>query len=154
MPEPKVKLQLSLSTALVRRLDYEAARRGPGLDRSALVEALVVEHVQLPAGWVVGGGGAEPPRAIESSAAERREGSESGRYKTTLHLTVLTARSLGVYSAWFGLDRGDVVDQLIREHVTPWDLYDPRESYLTSRRKDRRTGDAQLSVSGADQAVA
>ena len=150
----KVKLQLSVEGALVRRVDYDLARRGPGLDRSGLVESLVNEHLSIPVGLIAGGDGLDSPLAIESSAAVRPADGQLERYKTTLHLSASAARRLGVYAAWNRLDRGDVVSALIREHITPWETYDPRESYLTSRRKDRRNGDAQLSVSGADQAVA
>lgn len=140
----KKKLTLSIETALNRRLDFEAAVRGKGHDRSSIVEALISGHISLPADWqqFAVEGEATPQRTADKAPARQRE-------KTTFYFSPMAARLLGLHAQLAEADRSEIVERLIREHVAPWDVYDPRDSYVASRRKSRQSEEAEISSSVA-----
>ena len=141
---PKKKLTLSIDPALNQRLDFEAARAGKGHDRSSIVDALIIEHVHLPDDWR---GFPDMPSATPEQAEDKP--SPRQREKTTFYLSAMASRLLGLHSHIVEADRSSIVERLIREHVTPWDLYDPREKFVTSRRNGRQSEAASISPTAA-----
>lgn len=143
----KKKLTLSIDPMLNRRLDLQAALAGKGCDRSSIVDGLILGHIQLPVDWQdfpdTGPITPEPP---DDKASPRQ------REKTTFYVTVKAARVLGLHSQLAETNRSRVVEALIETHVPPWDVYDPREKYLSSYRKGRQSEVAQIS-STADVAA-
>ena len=137
---PKKKLTLSIDAELNRRLDLQATFSGKGHDRSSIVDALVVEHIQLPDDWKhhLAPASASPDRTDDKPSPRQRE-------KTTFYLSAQAALILGLHAQLTEADRSSIVEGLIRDHVTPWDLYDPREKYLTSRSKGRQSGADSIS---------
>jgi hypothetical protein len=140
----KKKLTLSIDPALNRRLDFQAAVDGKGHDRSSIVDALVVAHIRLPDDWqdFPDAPDATPEPPDDKASPHRRE-------KTTFYLGVKAARMLGLHAQLAEKSRSRVVEALIEDHVTPWDVYDPREKFLSSYRKDRRSEAAEISLAVA-----
>jgi hypothetical protein len=56
----------------------------------------------------------------------------------------MAARILGLHAQLAERDKSSVVESLIEEHVTPWDVYDPRECFTTSRSKGRQSKAAEI----------
>jgi hypothetical protein len=145
----KKKLTLSIEMDLTRRLDFEAALRGKGHDRSSIVGDLVDRHIALPADW--------KPLAVEVETLPEWMAAKAParqRDKATFYFSPMTAMQLSLYARRLGFDQSDIVEGLIRAYVTPWDIYDPRTHHTsanpTNRRKkgtnsneeDRATGQA------------
>jgi hypothetical protein len=128
----KKKLTLSIDPRLNQRLDFQAAVAGKGHDRSSIVDALITGHIRLPDDWQ------DFPDTL-SATPEPPDDKAAGRHreKTTFYVSVKAARVLGLHSQLAETNRSRVVEALIEDHVTPWDVYDPREKYLSTRRKDR-----------------
>jgi hypothetical protein len=148
----KKKLTLSIESSLIRRLDIEAAKEGKGHDRSSIVGALVEGHIILPD--EVGDffdESSTPAQQPDGKASERQPTNPTNREKTTLYLSVKSARRLGLHATWTGEDRSSAVERLIREHIPSWKIYDPEDSYLTTRRKDRQGGAPSVRDSAAEQ---
>jgi hypothetical protein len=141
----KDKVLLSIEPGLLQRLDFQAARDGKGHDRSSIVEGLIKSHLVLPDDLAALLLVSNTPGLGDVKAAGCQSCEAVERSKATLHLSVDASRRLGFYAVWVDRNRGAVVEDLIREHVTPWKIYDPRECHLTSRRKDRRNDEAQIS---------
>ena len=137
---PKKKLTLSIDPVLNQRLDFEAARAGKGHDRSSIVDALIIEHIHLPDDWrgFPDMAPAAPERTDDKPSSRQRE-------KTTFYLSAMASRLLGLHSHIVEADRSSIVERLIREHVTPWDIYDPREKFLSSYSKGRQKGADSIS---------
>ena len=121
MNEKKTKLTLVIGEKLDRRLDLEAAISGKGHDRSSIVEDLINTHISLPE--AVDAILTEP---AEAKASGRQPTEDGTRGKTTFYLSPSTARRLQLHATWTGEDRSDAVERLIREWITPWNVYDPR----------------------------
>jgi hypothetical protein len=143
----KSKLTLSIDPGLNQRLDFQAARDGKGHDRSSIVDALIDQYVKLPGDVQDFFLDAPETRRSDAKSSRRQPPEAVNRDKTTFYLSHLVAKRLGHYAVWLGKDRSSIVEALIRDHVTPWDLYDPRESHLTTRRKDRQGREAQINSS-------
>jgi hypothetical protein len=143
----KKKLTLSIDPRLNQRLDIQAAVSGKGHDRSSIVDALITGHIRLPDDW-------QQFPDIPAATPEPPDASPSGcrRDKTTFHLSVKAARILGLHSQLAETTRSRVVEALIEEHVTPWDVYDPREKHLSTRRKDRRSEATEVNLAAATAA--
>jgi hypothetical protein len=139
MNATKKKLTLSIEPSLNRRIDIEAAVRGKGHDRSSIVEGLINRHICLPDDWrEFPDNDARTPRPADGKASPRQ------REKTTFYVSTMAARLLGLHAQLTEEDRSSVVERLIAEHVTPWDVYDPRECHLTTRRKGRQSEAAEI----------
>lgn len=138
----KKKLTLSIDTALNRRLDFEAAVRGKGHDRSSIVDALINQHICLPADLLQfpDEAAVTPQRTEDKTVTRQRE-------KTTFYFSPMAARLLGLHAQLAEADRSEIVERLIGDHVPPWDVYDPRESYVATRRKSRQSEEGLISSS-------
>jgi hypothetical protein len=129
----KKKLTLSIETDLTRRLDFEAALRGKGHDRSSIVGDLVDLHIDLPADW--------KPLAVEVETIPEWMAAKMParqRDKATFYFSPMTAMRLGLYARRLGFDQSDVVEGLIRKYITPWDIYDPRTHHTSANPTNRR----------------
>jgi hypothetical protein len=144
----KTKLTLVIGEGLNRRLDYQAARDGKGHDRSSIVEALVEAHISLPE--AVDAILTQPAEAVASA---RQPSADGARSKTTFYLSPSAARRLQLHATWKGEDRSEAVERLIRDHVTPWDVYDPRKSYVSARRIGRQSEATQISPDAGESAA-
>jgi hypothetical protein len=135
----KKKLTLSINTSLNQRLDFEAAVKGKGHDRSSIVEALIVRHICLPDDWqdFPDDGGDTPRRAADKPSVRHRE-------KVTFYFSPKAARLLGLHAQLTEADRSDVVERLIDENVTPWLVYDSRKFHVRTRPKDRQSEEAEI----------
>src|SRR5689334_22078985 len=122
MSEKKTKLTLVIGEKLNQRLDLQAAISGKGHDRSSIVDALVNAHIRLPEAV-----DAILTQPAESKVSTRQPAEDGITGKTTFYLHPSTARRLELHMTWAGEDRSEAVERLIREHVTPWDVYDPRK---------------------------
>lgn len=144
MSAKKTKLTLVIADALNQRLDFEAAVRGKGHDRSSIVEDLVRAHICLPeaVGEIL-----TRPMDVKSSGGQPTEGGK--RSKVTFYLTDETARRLALHMTWTGEDRSEAVERLIREFITPWDVYDPRKSFVSTRRIGRQSEGEAISSTAA-----
>jgi hypothetical protein len=139
MNATKKKLTLSIEPSLNRRIDIEAAVRGKGHDRSSIVEGLINRHICLPEDWrEFPDSDAQTPRATEGKASPRQ------REKTTFYVSTMAARLLGLHAQLTETDRSSIVERLVTEYITPWDVYDPRECHLTARRKGRQSEAAEI----------
>jgi hypothetical protein len=151
MPK-KSKLTLSIASDLSQRLDFQAARDGKGHDRSSILEDLIKDHVPLPddlAAFLVGARQAGP---TDDKASRRQSPRPVARGKTTFYLSVEFARRLSLHAVLTGEDRSSIVEGLIRDNFTPWNIYDPRESHLSTRRKSRQSDSAEINSPVADAA--
>jgi hypothetical protein len=148
----KSKLTLSIDPGLNQRLDFQAARDGKGHDRSSIVEGLIDTHIKLPDDMDDFFDDVPETRAPDDKSSRRQAAETVTRNKTTFYLSPKVAKRLSLYAVWTKKDRSSIVEGLIRDHVTQWDIYDPRESYLTTRRKDRQSGASPISSS--EQAAA
>jgi hypothetical protein len=127
------KLTLSIDPSLNRRIDIEAAVRGKGNNRSSIVEGLIVRHISLPDDWrEFPGNEGQTPRPADGKASPRQ------REKTTFYVSIMAARLLGLHAQLTEEDRSSIVERLITENITPWDVFDPRESFVSTRRKGRQ----------------
>lgn len=147
MNTKKSKLTLSIEPGLNQRLDFQAARDGKGHDRSSIVEALIDQYLKLPGDVQDFFLDAPQTQRPDAKSSRRQPAAAVNRDKTTFYLSFMVAKRLGHYAVWVGKDRSSIVEGLIRDHVTPWDIYDPRESHLTTRRKDRHGREAQINSS-------
>ena len=59
--------------------------------------------------------GTGKPRKRSSGKAAGRQGSE--KVKATIHLTLEASQRLTVHAAMMGMDRSELVEQLIRDHL-------------------------------------
>jgi hypothetical protein len=143
----KTKLTLVIGEKLNQRLDLQAAIGGKGHDRSSIVEGLINAHIRLPD--AVDDILSEPAEAKASGRQPARDGT---RGKTTFYLSPSTARRLQLHATWTGEDRSEAVERLIREHVPPWDVYDPRKSFVSARPKGRQSDAAPISPDAASPA--
>jgi hypothetical protein len=143
----KSKLTLVIGEKLNQRVDLEAAIRGKGHDRSSIVEALVDAHIRLPHAV-----DAILTQPAEARACTRQPSEDGTRSKTTFYLSASAARRLQLHMTWTGEDRSEAVERLIREHITPWDVYDPREKFLSTRRIGRQSEAPQISSDVASAA--
>jgi hypothetical protein len=133
----KKKLTLSIDPALNQRLDFQAAVSGKGHDRSSIVDALILGHIRLPDDWqdFPDTDGATPEPADDKASLRQKE-------KTTFYLSVKAARMLGLHAQLAEAHRSRVVESLIEEHIPPWAVYDPRRSFVSTRRIGRQ-GEAE-----------
>jgi hypothetical protein len=140
----KKKLTLSIDPQLNRRIDLQAALAGKGHDRSSIVDALIVGHIEIPDDW-------QQFPDIPAQAPEPPDDKAPGRHreKTTYYVTVKAARTLGLHAQLAETSRSRVVEALIEDHITPWDIYDPREKFLSTRRRDRQTEVGPISPAAA-----
>jgi hypothetical protein len=148
MSANKVKLTLVIADKLSQRLDIQAAVAGKGHDRSSIVEALVNAHISLPEAV-----DAILTRPMEAKPSGDQAAEDEKRSKMTFYLSPSTARRLQLHATWSGEDRSEAVERLIREHITPWDVYDPREYYRPARRRDRPSEAPQISPTERDMAA-
>ena len=147
----KTKVTLLIPEKLNQRLDFQAAVDGKGSDRSSILEALIEAHISLPHSTSdLLDGCPETSEPAEAKPGGRQPTRDATRSKTTFYLTPKTASRLKIHADWTGEDRSSTAERLIREHITPWDVYDPREKFLSSRRSDRRSVVDQLSATVAD----
>src|SRR3954463_16646804 len=56
-------------------------------------------------------------RPRKRSAPKTQKGHEGGKVKSTIHLTLEASQRLTVHAAMMGLDRSELVEQLIRDHL-------------------------------------
>lgn len=142
----KIKVTLLIPEKLNQRLDFQAAVDGKGSDRSSILQGLIEAHISLPDGigdLLEGCTGAA--EAAEAKPSGRQPTRDATRSKTTFYLSPRTARRIKLHADWTGEDRSSAAERLIREHITPWDVYDPREKFVSARRTDRRSVADQLS---------
>ena len=64
----------------------------------------------------------QPPESSNARARKRTAGKAAGRQssekvKATIHLTLEASQRLTVHAAMLGLDRSELVETLIREHL-------------------------------------
>ena len=59
--------------------------------------------------------GSGKPRKRQAAKAAGRQGGE--KVKATIHLTLEASQRLTVHAAMMGLDRSELVEQLIRDHL-------------------------------------
>jgi hypothetical protein len=144
----KKKLTLSIDPELNRRLDIQAVLAGKGHDRSSIVDALITGHVRLPDNWC------QLPD-MPSVALEPPDDKASGRKreKTTFYLSVRAARMLGLHSQLSETNRSRVVEALIEDHVPMWAAYDQRKSFVSAKRRDRRTEGVEISPDVGQEAA-
>jgi hypothetical protein len=147
MTAKKTKLTLVIGEKLNQRLDLQAAIGGKGHDRSSLVEGLIDAHIRLP--HAVDAILTEP---AEAKASGRQPTEDGTRGKTTFYLAPSTARRLQLHATWTGEDRSEAVERLIREHIPPWDVYDPRKSFVSTRRNGRQSEAEVISSAAATAA--
>jgi hypothetical protein len=146
------KLTLSIEQGLNRRLDIQAALDGKGHDRSSILDGLVKQHIERPDDVTAFMVDAPKPQATEVKASGSQPVATVTRSKTTYYLSFESDRVLRLHALLTRQDLSPIVEGLIRAHVTPWDIYDPREFHLTSRRKDRQGGARPISSSERDAA--
>lgn len=142
----KKKLTLSIDPELNRRLDFQAAIHGKGHDRSSIVDALIVGNIQLPDDWQD-----FPDMPSATPESEDDKASPRRREKTTFYVSVKAARMLGLHAQLAEKNRSRIVEALIEDHIPPWDVYDPRKSFVSTRRIGRQGESASISsaVAGA-----
>lgn len=150
----KNKLTLVIGARLNQRLDFQAAinRLNPdglvkGDDRSSIVEGLVNAYISLPESV-----DAILTRPAEDMPSGGHHTEDGPREKTTFYLSPAAARRLQLHATWTGEDRSMTVERLIRSWVTPWDFYDPREKFVSSRRKESARASDGVNPSAASAA--
>jgi hypothetical protein len=132
----KKKLTLSIARELNQRLDFEAALKGKGTDRSSLVDALLNERICLPADWTdFAVTSPETPCPPEAKPSRKPGDSDATREKTTFYISGKAAMLLSLWASLTQTDRSAVVEGLIRDHVTPWQAYDPRTHHTAAYRR-------------------
>jgi hypothetical protein len=141
----KSKLTLSIAAALNQRLDFEAAIKGKGHDRSSIVEALISEHVKLPENVdQLLDSSPEMQEAQDAKTSGRQPTEAVTRGKTTFYFSPTAARRLRLHSLSTGQDCSSIVEGLIRDHVAPWKTYDESKMFVSARPRDRRRNEPQL----------
>jgi hypothetical protein len=137
----KKKLTLSIVPDLSQRLDFEAAVTGK--DRSSIVNDLILNHIALPKDWT----DLDTLCPTDAIASPRQPTPAAKRGKTTFYVEAKASMILGVHAGLTGIDRGDVVGRLIRDHVTPWKTYDETKHHLSAFPSIRRKHAAQITSS-------
>jgi hypothetical protein len=147
---PKSKLTLLIGENLIRRLDFHVASKGKSADRSSVLEGLIADHLRLPddVGALLDGL-PSPTRPLDALATRQQRAKDGKPGKTTFYLTSRTARTLKIHADSTGEDRSATAERLIREHIAPWEIYDPREFHLRSFSKSRQGEADEIRSSGA-----
>src|SRR5271163_1985235 len=127
--KPK-KLTLSVDPGLNQRLDIQAALGGKGSDRSTILDGLVKAHIKRPEDMDALMADAPKSEPAEAMASRGQAAPNVDKSKTTYYLSVESDRLLRLRSLMTGNDLSTIVSGLIREHITPWTVFNPAEFRL------------------------